>query len=65
MEKRRSNLAQIFDSQSEIIKLQSEIIDELFCVVCQYVTAEELVSLSAVEKIDRAAKIRAHTEKEG
>lgn len=65
MEKRRSNLAQIFDSQSEIIKLQSEIIDELFCVVCQYVTAEELVSLPAIEKIDRAAKFKAHTEGEG
>ena len=65
MEKRRTDLAHVFDSQSEIIKLQSEIIDELFCIVCQHVTAEELVSLSAVEKIDRAAKIRAHTEKEG
>ncbi|MBE6014701.1 MAG: hypothetical protein E7241_04970 [Lachnospiraceae bacterium] len=65
MEKRRTDLAQVFDSQSEIIKLQSEIIDELFCVVCQYITAEELVSLSAIEKIDRAARIKAHTEREG
>ena len=57
--------AKIYDNQSEIIRLQSEIIDELFYVVCQHVTAEELVALPAIEKIDRAAKIRTHLEKEG
>lgn len=62
----RNNLRDIklelFDSQGAIIRLQSEVIDELFRLLCQHMEAEELSSLPVVEKINEAAMIRAEHE---
>ena len=44
---------------SEIIKLQSEAIDELFKLLAQHISAMELDRLDAIDKIDQAAQIRA------
>lgn len=50
---------ELFESQSEIIRLQSEAIDELFRLLCQHMTALELDKLPVIDKIDRAASLRA------
>lgn len=53
---------EIFESQSEIIRLQSDVIDELFRLLLQHVTAEELDRLPVLEKMNRAATIRAELD---
>ena len=62
----RNNLRDIklelFESQGAIIRLQSEVIDELFRLLCQHMGAEELSSLPVAEKINEAAMIRAEHE---
>lgn len=50
---------ELFESQSQIIKLQSEAIDELFLLLMQFLSAEEADSIPAVAKINRAAQIKA------
>lgn len=45
--------------QSEIIDLQKDVIDELFGLLYQYLTAEEVDSLPCVEKINEVARIKA------
>lgn len=49
----------LFESQAEIIRLQSEAIIDLFGIVSQLLPAEELDSLPAIQKINEAAAIRA------
>ena len=49
---------EIIETQNTIIKLQSDVINELFSVLSQYLQAEELDSLPAVEKINAAARLR-------
>lgn len=53
---------ELFESQNEIIRIQSEAIDELFRLLSMYIAAEELDSLPVIEKINRAAMIRAENE---
>ena len=50
---------ELFDSQSEIIRIQSEVIEELFNLLSQHLTALELDKLPVIDKIDRAASLRA------
>ena len=50
---------ELFESQNEIIRLQAEAIDELFRLLVNHVETEELSNLSAVEKVNEAARIRA------
>ena len=50
---------ELFESQNEIILLQAEAIDELFRLLVNHVETEELSNLSAVEKVNEAARIRA------
>ena len=47
------------ESQSEIIRIQSEVIDDLFRILLQYMDAEEADRLPVIEKINRAASLRA------
>ena len=56
-----SNL-EIIDTQNEIIRLQSEVISELFRQVSNYVALEEIDSLPVVQKINRAADLRKEIE---
>ena len=53
---------ELFEAQNEIIRLQSECIDELFRLLCLHMGPEELSSLPAVGKINRAAALRAEHE---
>lgn len=53
---------ELFERQNEIIRIQSEAIDELFRLLSMYIAAEELDSLPVIEKINRAAMIRAEHE---
>lgn len=49
---------EIIETQNTIIKLQSDVINELFSVLSQHLQAEELDSLPVVEKINTAARLR-------
>ena len=53
--------AEIFSQQSKIIRLQSECIDDLFCILCQYIETEELCGLPVVDKISQAVRLRENT----
>lgn len=50
---------ELLESQSEIIRIQSEVIDDLFRILLQYMDAEEADRLPVIEKINRAASLRA------
>lgn len=50
---------ELFESQSEIIRIQSEVIDDLFRLLSMHMEADELDSLPVLEKINRAALLRA------
>ena len=50
---------ELFESQSEIIRIQSEVIDDLFRLLSMHMEAEELDNVPVVEKINRAASLRA------
>lgn len=45
-------------NQSEQIRLQGEIIDEIFSLLCQYVSADELDQLPCVNKINHVVLLR-------
>ena len=49
---------ELFARQSEVIRLQSECIDDLFCLLSQYMTATELDKLPVIDKINDATRIR-------
>ena len=49
---------EIIETQNTIIKLQSNVINDLFSVLSQHLQAEELDSLPIVEKINTAARLR-------
>ena len=53
---------ELFESQSEIIRIQSEVIDDLFRFLGQHLEADELDSLTVIEKINRAASLRREHE---
>lgn len=50
---------ELVESQNEIIRLQSEAIDELFRLLSQHISAMELDKLEVINTIDQAAQIRA------
>ena len=52
----------LFERQSEIIKIQSEVIDDLFRELMQRITPEEAEHLQVIGKINEAARIRAEID---
>ncbi len=50
---------ELYESQSEIIRIQSEVIDDLFRLLSQYMEADEIDSLPVIAKVNRAASLRA------
>lgn len=52
----------VFEAQSEIIRLQSEVIDDLFRLLAIHAELDEADTQAAVEKINRAAMLRAEHE---
>lgn len=56
------NPAEIVDKQNTIIRIQSDVIDELFLLLMQHISADEVDRLPCVEKINEAARIRLEIE---
>jgi hypothetical protein len=52
------DINKVVDVQNSIIKLQSEVITELFHLLSMYIVADELDNLPAVSKINLAAALR-------
>ena len=48
----------IVETLNAIIRLQSTIIDELFVLLAQHITVDELDKLPVIDKINEAAKLR-------
>lgn len=57
-----NNLVEIVDRQNSIIHLQSETINELFQLLAQHLTLEELDKLPCIERINQAATLQAENE---
>lgn len=49
------NLVEIVENQSKVISIQSGIISDLFTLLAQYMSADELNSLPQVDSINEAA----------
>ena len=47
----------IIETLNAIIRLQSTIIDELFVLLAQHITVDELDKLPVIDKINEAAKL--------
>lgn len=54
-----NDLLEMVDQQNSIIRIQSGVIDELFRLLMQHISAEEAESLPCVARINQAAQIRA------
>lgn len=52
------NPVEIVEKQNAIIRIQSDVIDELFLLLMQHVSADEVDRLPCVERINEAARIR-------
>ena len=49
------NLVEIVENQSTVISIQSGVISDLFTLLAQYMSADELNSLPQVDSINEAA----------
>lgn len=54
-----SNLVEVVEKQSSVISIQAGVIRDLFNLLSQYMTAEELDALPEVDRINTAAQIAA------
>ena len=52
------NEVEIIENQNAIIRMQSRIIDDLFLLLAQHISADELDELPEVLKINRAAELK-------
>lgn len=53
------NESEILKQQNLIIKIQSNVINDLLALLMQHISAEEAENLPCIDKINLAAKIRA------
>lgn len=49
----------VVEQQNAIIRIQSGVIEELFLLLMQHMSAEEADALPCIDKINQAAQIRA------
>nr|DAM58281.1 MAG TPA: hypothetical protein [Caudoviricetes sp.] len=49
----------IVEQQNAIIRIQSGVIDELFLLLMQHISADEADTLPCIDRINQAAQIRA------
>ncbi len=54
----RIDILKTVETQNSIIRIQSEVIDELFRLLLQHISAEEADSLPVLQKINTAASLR-------
>lgn len=52
-----NNLVEVVARQSEALAIEAGIIDDLFGVLCQHLSAEELENLQALGRIREADKL--------
>lgn len=52
-----NNLAEVVENQNTVISIQSGIIKDLFDLLSQYMTVEEMDALPQVDKISIAARL--------
>lgn len=53
---------EVVEKQNAVIRLQSSVIDDLFLLLMQHISADEVDRLPCVEKINEAARIRREIE---
>lgn len=53
-----NDMVRIEERLTEITKIQAEVIDDLFLLLMQHITAEEADRLPVLDKIAHAAEIR-------
>lgn len=53
---------EIVEKQNAIIRIQSSVIDELFLLLMQHISAEDANKLPVVDRINQAAEIRREIE---
>lgn len=58
MDGMRANLAELIEKQNMIIKEQADIIDDLFLLLLQHISAEELDGTKETEKINHVAALK-------
>ena len=49
----------IVEQQNAIIRIQSGVIDEIFILLMQHISADEADALPCIDRINQAAQIRA------
>lgn len=49
---------EVVERQNAIIRIQSGMIDKLFCLLMQHISADETDSLPVIQKINTAASLR-------
>ena len=54
----KSSTTEVVETQNTIIRMQSRVIDGLYCLLMQHITAEEADCLPEKELIDKAAELR-------
>lgn len=57
-----TNQVEIVETLTTIISMQSGVINELFMLLSQHISAEELDELEVVKKINTAARLRRDLE---
>jgi len=55
----QNNLVEVVERQNQVISMQADIINELFQLLSQHLTAGELGNLPVLDRIDTAARISA------
>lgn len=51
-------LLETVEKQNAIIRIQSDVIDELFCLLMQHISVEEVDRLPVIDKINQATTLR-------
>lgn len=64
MRNERMTMAEAMEKTGQIIRLQSEVIDELFLIALQHITAEEAAALPCMSRAKEAALLREEIERE-
>ncbi len=54
---------EVVETVNAIIRLQSTVIDDLFLVLAQHITAEEMERIPVVDRINEAARLRADIDR--
>ena len=55
---------EIVEAQNAIIRMQSEIIDDIFLLLSQHISVEELDHMPCIEKINTIAGLKKDIDKE-